>query len=140
LFDIFAFAHVGGWLIKALVIRDFKIVLFQSLVFEVLEYSLRDVLNNFKECWWDHVIVDFLVCNMVGIILGFYIIDKLKLERYKWSLRDAPFKKNTWEQLKYFWRNWDLEEFEVKSFGSLKKFIQLSWYCIFVSIYLYSCI
>lgn len=47
-FDLFAFAHAAGWLIKTLVVRDPKIIFFQSVAFELIEYSLRDVLNNFK--------------------------------------------------------------------------------------------
>lgn len=133
-FDIFAFAHAAGWFIKTLVVRDPKIIIFESLAFELVEYSLRDVLNNFKECWWDHVIVDFFVCNMVGIILGFYVIDKFKLERYRWSFRDAPLQSSAWEQFKYFWTHWDLSKLEMKSFSGLKKYLQLSWYCMFFQI------
>ena len=42
----------------------------------MIEYSLRNTLNNFKECWWDHLIIDILGCNLIGIILGIYVIDK----------------------------------------------------------------
>jgi phosphatidylserine synthase 2 len=97
-----------------------------------VEYSLRDVLNNFKECWWDHVIVDFLVCNMLGIVLGLYVIEKFKLEKYRWSFRDGPLKENGWEQFKYFCTHWDLSKLEVKSFAGLKKYLQLSWFIILV--------
>lgn len=98
----------------------------------MIEYSLRNVLNNFKECWWDHVIVDVFGCNLIGIMLGFYVIDKFKLERYKWSFRDAPVQTNTFAQIKYFFTNWDLSALEMKSFSSLKKYLQLSWFTLFV--------
>lgn len=131
---MFAFAHAAGWFIKTLVVRDFKMVLFHSIVFELIEYSLRNVLNNFKECWWDHIIVDVLGCNLLGIILGFYVIDKFKLERYRWSFRDAPLNTGAWEQFKYFLTHWDLSQLEMKSFAGLKKFMQLAWFCVFVPV------
>lgn len=91
-------------------------------------------MNNFKECWWDHVIVDVCGCNLAGILLGFYVIDKFKLERYRWSFRDAPLQTSAWHEFKYFCTHWDLSKLEMKSFKSLKKYLQLSWYCIFVII------
>ena len=110
-------------------------VIFASVTFEVIEYSLRNVLNNFKECWWDHIVVDIFGCNLLGIILGFYIIDKLKLERYQWSLRDAPFHNNALEQIKYFFTHWDLAKLEAKSFSNLKNYLQILWYIMFVILY-----
>ena len=57
-----------------------------SIGFELMEYTLECQLPNFGECWWDHVsdltifhnisafvlqwILDFLVCNGLGIYLG----------------------------------------------------------------------
>ena len=90
------------------------------------------MLNNFKECWWDHLIVDTLGCNLLGIVVGFYIIDLFKLERYRWSLRDAPLQTSTWNQIKHFFTHWDLSQLEVKSFSSVKKYLQLLWYFTFV--------
>jgi hypothetical protein len=29
---------------------------------------------NFMECWWDHWILDFALCNMAGIVLGHMIL------------------------------------------------------------------
>lgn len=71
---------------------------------------------------------------MVGVILGFYVIDKFKLERYRWSFRDAPLHSSAWSQFKYFCTNWDLSKLEMKSFSGLKKYLQLSWYCLFFQI------
>ena len=131
-FDLFAFAHAAGWFVKTLVVRDPKIIIFQSALFEVVEYSLRNVMNNFKECWWDHVIIDFCGCNMLGIVAGFYVVDRFKLERYRWSFRDAPLETGTLQQIKYFLTHWDLHKLEMKSFSGVKKFLQLTWFCILV--------
>lgn len=53
--DIFVLAHFGGWFVKALVIRDTRLLWVLSVLFEAAEISLRHVLPNFWECWWDHV-------------------------------------------------------------------------------------
>lgn len=82
--------------------------------------------------------MDVFGCNLFGIVLGFYVIDKFKLERYRWSFRDAPLHTGAWEQFKYFLTHWDLSKLEMKSFKSLKKYLQLSWYCIFVIYFLFS--
>ena len=74
--DWFAVAHFLGWFAKTLICRDVKLLMFMSVSFEMIEYSLRNTLNNFKECWWDHIGFDILGCNLMGIILGIYVIDK----------------------------------------------------------------
>jgi phosphatidylserine synthase 2 len=95
-FDIFALAHFGGWFFKTLICRDLKLIMIASVSFEIIEYSLRNVLNNFKECWWDHVIIDIFGCNLLGIACAFVVIDKLGLDRYRWSLRSAPLQHSHW--------------------------------------------
>ena len=79
-----------------------------GVTFEMVEYSLRNVLNNFKECWWDHVVIDIFGCNLLGIVVGFYVIDWFSLDRYRWSLRSAPLKYSHWEYFKRFLRTWNL--------------------------------
>jgi hypothetical protein len=131
-FDLFALAHFLGWFVKTLICRDVKLIMFESILFEVVEYSLRDVLNNFKECWWDHLIVDFLGCNMLGIIAGFYVIDRFGLDRYRWSLRTAPMPYSHWQNFKRFAWAWDLSYLETKVFASLKHFLKISLLAIMV--------
>lgn len=53
--DVFVLAHVLGWYGKAIILRDQWICWILSITFEFLEYSLQHQLNNFAECWWDHV-------------------------------------------------------------------------------------
>lgn len=48
-------AHLLGWFGKAILLRDFYLCWFLSIMFEVLELSLQHLLPNFAECWWDHV-------------------------------------------------------------------------------------
>ena len=76
-----------------------------SILFEILEMTFEHMLPNFKECWWDHLILDILVCNWLGATLGLFLVKYFsmkeyhfiapKLEEYHWEvLRD-------WKRLVY---------------------------------------
>lgn len=89
--DIFLVAHAMGYWAKALVLRDWRIVTAVSIGFELIEVSLQHQLPNFKECWWDHLIVDVLICNGGGTILGLLTLRFFKAKKYHWvRLRDIP--------------------------------------------------
>ena len=137
-FDLFALAHFLGWFFKTLICRDVKLLLFSSVLFEMIEYSLRNTLNNFKECWWDQIVIDIFGCNLLGIIVGFYVIDRFQLDRYRWSLRTAPLKYSHWEYFKRFLSTWDLSGLETKAFRSLRHFLKMSLFVIMVIIVLFS--
>jgi phosphatidylserine synthase 2 len=53
--DEFVTIHFMGWWGKALIVRDYWLLMVMSIGFELLEYSLEHQLPNFNECWWDHV-------------------------------------------------------------------------------------
>lgn len=55
--DLFVVAHTLGWFGKALILRDYWFCWIISIAFELCEYSLQHQLNNFAECWWDHVCI-----------------------------------------------------------------------------------
>ncbi|KAI8149773.1 phosphatidyl serine synthase-domain-containing protein [Fennellomyces sp. T-0311] len=82
--DIFVLAHVLGWYGKAIILRDYWLCWILSLAFELCEYSLEHQLNNFAECWWDHWILDFLVCNGGGIYLGMKTCQYFEMKQYSW--------------------------------------------------------
>ncbi|XP_063960758.1 phosphatidylserine synthase 2-like [Lytechinus pictus] len=82
--DIFVLAHVLGWYIKMLMIRDYWLCTILSISFEIMEYTFEHQLNNFGECWWDHWIMDFLVCNGLGIWLGMVTLNYLNIKTYSW--------------------------------------------------------
>jgi hypothetical protein len=50
------------------------------VTFEFLEYSLEHQLANFSECWWDHWILDVLICNGGGTIVGIYTLRWLSIK------------------------------------------------------------
>lgn len=72
LWDIFMIAHAVGWWGKALMLRDWKLAMTMSIMWELIEYSFQHQLPNFAECWWDHWIIDVLVCNLGGLALGMF--------------------------------------------------------------------
>ena len=52
--DEFVIAHVLGYVAKAVMLRDWRLVTLCSVVFELLEVALQHRLPNFRECWCDH--------------------------------------------------------------------------------------
>ncbi|KAI8600230.1 phosphatidyl serine synthase-domain-containing protein [Dissophora ornata] len=90
-FDVFTLAHAVGWFCKALILRDYTFCWILSVMFEVMEYSLSHQLNNFDECWWDHWILDVLVCNWLGIYLGVKTCEYFEMKQYSWQgLAEIP--------------------------------------------------
>eukprot|EP00056_Hartaetosiga_gracilis_P008553 m.122267 g.122267 ORF g.122267 m.122267 type:complete len:1192 (-) comp12936_c0_seq8:116-3691(-) len=83
-FDRFVVAHTLGWFVKALAFRNLKLLVVCSFVFELLEYMLQFQLPNFEECWWDHWILDFVLCNGTGIVLGLWVCKLLAMREYRW--------------------------------------------------------
>jgi len=84
--DEFLLAHLFGWFGKALLLRDAYLCFFLSVLFEVWEFTFEHQLPNFAECWWDHLILDILVCNTIGIITGMWVCrNLLKMKEYDWT-------------------------------------------------------
>ncbi|KAJ2760102.1 hypothetical protein IWQ57_006387, partial [Coemansia nantahalensis] len=89
--DIFVLAHSVGWFGKALIIRNHTMCWILSITFELLEYSLAHHLPNFHECWWDHWILDVLLCNWLGIHVGMKWCEYFKMKTYTWhGVREIP--------------------------------------------------
>ncbi|EJC98958.1 phosphatidylserine synthase 2 [Fomitiporia mediterranea MF3/22] len=82
--DIFCLAHALGWFGKALILRDYWFCWILSIAFEFAEYSLQHQLANFAECWWDHWILDVLVCNWLGTYLGMKTCQYFEVKHYEW--------------------------------------------------------
>ena len=84
-FDRFFVAHFLGWLLKALIFRDWWLMWMGSLLFEVMEVSFQHLFPNFNECWWDHLFLDVLGCNFLGMATGMYIVRRLEQRQWDWS-------------------------------------------------------
>ncbi|KAI0079487.1 PSS-domain-containing protein [Panus rudis PR-1116 ss-1] len=82
--DIFCLAHALGWFGKAMILRDYWFCWILSIAFEFAEYSLQHQLPNFAECWWDHWILDVLVCNWLGTYIGMKTCQYFEVKQYTW--------------------------------------------------------
>lgn len=82
--DVFFAVHFFGWWLKALIVRDWWLCMVTSVLFEVMEYTLEHQLPNFSECWWDHWIMDVMLCNSMGIWLGMKTVKYLSMKTYHW--------------------------------------------------------
>ncbi|KAF4577289.1 hypothetical protein EYR36_005276 [Pleurotus pulmonarius] len=82
--DIFCVAHALGWFGKAMILRDYWFCWILSIMFELAEYSLQHQLPNFAECWWDHWILDVLLCNWIGTYLGMKTCQYFEVKPYEW--------------------------------------------------------
>ncbi|XP_052763400.1 phosphatidylserine synthase 1-like isoform X2 [Mya arenaria] len=87
--DVFAFAHFFGWAMKALLIRHYGILWTISIMWEITEIVFSHLLPNFKECWWDSLLLDVVVCNGLGIWIGMALCRSLEMRNYHWeSIKD----------------------------------------------------
>jgi len=104
--DEFIAAHFFGWFGKAFLIRDWHLLWIMSILFELLELSFEHLLPNFAECWWDHIILDVLVCNGLGIALGLKLCQWMQIRPYSWIARKVSLKVEVynWEVLTSFGR------------------------------------
>lgn len=87
--DPFVIAHSVGWWAKALLLRDWRLGWALSILWEVIEYSAQGILPNFKECHFDHWIIDVALCNAAGLFLGMWTVRWLELKAFDWTGREA---------------------------------------------------
>ncbi|RXG51919.1 Phosphatidylserine synthase 2, partial [Armadillidium vulgare] len=82
--DLFVPLHFFGWWLKTLLLRDMWLCWVISVMFEIVEYTLEHQLPNFSECWWDHWILDALLCNGLGIYFGLKTLNYFTMKTYHW--------------------------------------------------------
>ncbi|XP_046500149.1 phosphatidylserine synthase 2 isoform X2 [Equus quagga] len=122
--DGFVPAHFLGWYLKTLMIRDWWMCMIVSVMFEFLEYSLEHQLPNFSECWWDHWIMDVLVCNGLGIYCGMKTLEWLSLKTYKWQgLWNIPTYKGKMKRIVFQFTPYSWVRFEWKPASSLRRWL-----------------
>ena len=129
--DFYLSAHLYGWFMKMLIVRDVKLCWFLSIFFEFLEITFRHWLPNFFECWWDHVILDILLCNGLGIWLGSITCNYFEMKTYKWVNKEN--KMHNLKFLDYFQPNiWVKHDWNI--FSSTKRFLAVLWYIVFINL------
>ncbi|XP_063723217.1 phosphatidylserine synthase 2-like [Symsagittifera roscoffensis] len=125
--DVFILAHVAAWWAKMMIVRSVWLCMTMSFLFECLEYSLEHQLPNFAECWWDHWILDFVVCNGLGIWLGGVCLKYLNAKNYHWrTLWSIPSMKGKISRVflqftPYYWT-----EFHWNPFLSIQRYVSLT--------------
>ncbi|XP_071618496.1 phosphatidylserine synthase 2 isoform X6 [Heliangelus exortis] len=122
--DGFVPAHFFGWYLKTLMIRDWWMCMIISVMFEFLEYSLEHQLPNFSECWWDHWIMDVILCNGLGIYCGMKTLSWLSLKTYKWQgLWNIPTYKGKMKRIVFQFTPYSWVKFEWKPASSLRRWL-----------------
>ncbi|KAJ1513543.1 hypothetical protein HMI54_014859 [Coelomomyces lativittatus] len=122
--DEFVIAHILGWYAKAIIIRDFWFCWILSIMFEICEYSLQHHLSNFAECWWDHWILDVLVCNLLGTYLGMRTCDYFEMKTYSWrGIREIPGVRGKMKRAMEQFTPHSWEKFDWGTTKSLKNFL-----------------
>ena len=96
--DHYFLIHIIDWLLASFVIRDAYILHLWSVLDEVVELSFQHVLPHFRECWWDHIIMDITLTNTPAIIVGLWLVDKCGFKKYDWLGRKG----------KDSWTSWDI--------------------------------
>jgi len=66
-------------------------LIFMTITYELSEYALQHQLPNFGECWWDHWILDVLICNWGGTYFGMKACEYFAVKHYSWrGLSEIP--------------------------------------------------
>eukprot|EP01135_Chromosphaera_perkinsii_P000474 Nk52_evm28s96 gene=Nk52_evmTU28s96 len=132
--DIFVLAHFFGWWAKAIVIRDLWVCWVISVMFEFCEYTLEFQLPNFKECWWDHWVLDVLVCNWGGIYFGMKTCKYLEMKQYSWrGIQNIPDYKGKMIRAASQFTPYRWTSFHWGATESLKRFVSV---CLVIAIFL----
>uniref|UniRef100_A0A8C9HUA9 Phosphatidylserine synthase n=1 Tax=Piliocolobus tephrosceles TaxID=591936 RepID=A0A8C9HUA9_9PRIM len=93
--DVFVICHLSGYFVKGLALRNFFMLNIISVLFELIELKFRHILPNFYECWWDHILLDVLGCNLVGILLSLAYMKYYNIQLFDWKIpiKTKPRKK-----------------------------------------------
>lgn len=84
--SIWFLAHSVGWWAKMIMLRDLRICFVYSTAFEFTELTLQFLVPEFQECWWDSLIMDWLIANLlVGMMLGKCTLRWLQMRSFHWS-------------------------------------------------------
>ena len=98
-FDHYYLIHWVDWICATLVIRDPYILHFWQIFDEVIELSLQHILPHFRECWWDHLLIDITLSNIPAIMLGMWILRKCGIREMDWLGRKGKKSWTEWEVL-----------------------------------------
>lgn len=128
--DMYISAHFFGWFFKMMAIRNVKLALIISGLFEVCELTFKHWLPNFIECWWDHVFLDYLGCNLLGIIAAYYTMRYFNIQSFKWLNKTNDEEPNCGFLSAITPRQWRVDKWDV--FDSSWDLFTVLWYVAFM--------
>eukprot|EP00993_Chasmostoma_nieuportense_P000422 NODE_1390_length_1524_cov_36.197566_g1315_i0.p1 GENE.NODE_1390_length_1524_cov_36.197566_g1315_i0~~NODE_1390_length_1524_cov_36.197566_g1315_i0.p1 ORF type:complete len:475 (+),score=123.59 NODE_1390_length_1524_cov_36.197566_g1315_i0:58-1425(+) len=127
--DEFILAHVLGHWAKSVMLRNWRLCFMLSVLFELVEITFQHQLENYLECWWDHVIIDILLCNALGCWMGLKTCQFFNAKSYDWvGLKKIKTYRGKAIRLAQQFSPIEWTPYEWGMFTSFKKFSQ----CIFL--------
>ncbi|GFR70841.1 phosphatidylserine synthase [Elysia marginata] len=124
--DGFVMSHFVGWWLKTLILRDWWLCTVLSIMFEILEYTLETQLPNFSECWWDHWLMDALLCNGGGIYVGMKTLNWLSMKPYHWrGMWNIPTYSGKLKRLAEQFTPYSWTDYDWKPTASLKRWLAM---------------
>lgn len=93
--DHYFVIHWVDYLLASFVLRDFWLCHLWSILVEIMELSWQHIFPHFRECWWDHVLIDVTLANTPAIFVGLFLVRKLGIEEYDWL--GSKGKKSVWD-------------------------------------------
>ena len=93
--DHYYLVHLIDWFLACFVIRDYYVLHFWQVLDEIVELSVQHILPHFRECWWDHLLMDITLSNIPAIIAGMTVLRWLGVREYDWLGRKG--KDSFWE-------------------------------------------
>jgi len=135
-FDVYITCHFFGWLVKSGIFRNQVFGWFLGIGFELLELTFKNWLPNFNECWWDSLLLDLFGMNLLGMIVGNWIINTFEITKYHWFMEpDNEMEKMTnIQKLKYFFtaRKVYKESGKWHILSSARNFLHVIWFMAFI--------
>lgn len=95
--DRYSASHFMGWILHALLIRDYWVMHFWSILTELVELLFGEVIPPLAECWWDQIICDMLLTNLPGMMIGMFMIRKFKWQEFDWLGRWGKSSIREWD-------------------------------------------
>eukprot|EP00397_Hematodinium_sp_SG-2012_P039219 GEMP01042787.1.p1 GENE.GEMP01042787.1~~GEMP01042787.1.p1 ORF type:complete len:474 (+),score=21.71 GEMP01042787.1:86-1507(+) len=114
--SFWTFYHALGWFLKMMVFRNWITCIAVATLFEFMELTLQFAIPEFQECWWDSMILDWGVANILGMAVGSLALKCMTCIEYSWTpwkeVHGAGplFKRWLQQFLPYYWVNYRWDE------------------------------
>jgi len=95
--DHYFLQHLTGWFFGSFIFRDALMLHTVSILHEILELTWQHILPHFRECWWDHVLIDVLLSNTPAIIFGLWFQRYMNVKQYDFMGRKGKKSIFDWE-------------------------------------------